>query len=72
MYDDFYFARGEAENRIKECRFDLIAARLSTETFRGNQLRLWWASTAWGCQEFCVRGGFHIWIPVNRSPYMMA
>jgi 2-polyprenyl-3-methyl-5-hydroxy-6-metoxy-1,4-benzoquinol methylase len=25
-----------------------------------------------GCQKFCVRGGFHIWIPVNRSPYMMA
>ena len=25
-----------------------------------------------GCQKFCVWGGFHILIPVKRSPYMMA
>lgn len=47
LYEDFYCARGEAENRIKECQLDLFADRLSTETLRGNQLRLWWASAAY-------------------------
>jgi len=47
LYEDFYCARGECENRIKECQLDLFADRLSTETFRGNQLRLWWASAAY-------------------------
>jgi Transposase DDE domain group 1 len=47
LYEDFYCARGEAENRIKECQLDLFADRLSTETLRANQLRLWWASAAY-------------------------
>ena len=47
LYEDFYCARGEAENRIKECQLDLFADRLSTATLRGNQLRLWWASAAY-------------------------
>lgn len=47
LYEEFYCARGECENRIKECQLDLFADRLSTETFRGNQLRLWWASAAY-------------------------
>ena len=47
LYEDFYCARGECENRIKECQLDLFADRLSTQTFRGNQLRLWWASAAY-------------------------
>jgi hypothetical protein len=47
LYEDFYCARGECENRIKECQLDLFADRLSTETFRANQLRLWWASAAY-------------------------
>jgi len=47
LYEDVYCARGEAENRIKECQLDLFADRLSTETLRGNQLRLWWASAAY-------------------------
>jgi len=47
LYEDFYCARGECENRIKECQLDLFADRLSTETFRGNQVRLWWASAAY-------------------------
>jgi methionine synthase I (cobalamin-dependent) len=35
------------ENRIKEAQIDLFADRLSTETFRANQLRLWLASAAY-------------------------
>jgi len=35
------------ENRIKEAQLDLFADRLSTETFRANQLRLWLSSAAY-------------------------
>ena len=47
LYEDFYCARGEMENRIKEAQLDLFADRLSTETFRSNQLRLWLSSAAY-------------------------
>jgi hypothetical protein len=47
LYEDLYCARGEMENRIKEAQLDLFADRLSTETFRANQLRLWLASAAY-------------------------
>jgi len=47
LYEDFYCARGEMENRIKEAQLNLFADRLSTETFRANQLRLWLASAAY-------------------------
>lgn len=47
LYEDLYCARGEMENRIKECQLDLFADRTSTATFRGNQLRLWLASFAY-------------------------
>ena len=47
LYEDFYCARGECENRIKEAQLDLFADRLSTATFRSNQLRLWLASAAY-------------------------
>jgi hypothetical protein len=47
LYEDTYCARGECENRIKEAQLDLFADRLSTETFRANQLRLWLASAAY-------------------------
>ena len=40
LYEDFYCARGDMENRIKE-QFSLFADRVSTETLRGNQLRLY-------------------------------
>jgi hypothetical protein len=35
------------ENRIKECQLDLFADRTSAATMRANQLRLWFASTAY-------------------------
>jgi hypothetical protein len=47
LYEDWYCARGECENRIKEAQLDLFADRLSTATFRANQLRLWLASAAY-------------------------
>jgi len=47
LYEDLYCARGEMENRIKEAQLNLFADRLSTETFRANQLRLWFSSAAY-------------------------
>jgi len=47
LYEKIYCARGEMENRIKECQLDLFAGRTSTGTFRANQLRLWFASMAY-------------------------
>jgi hypothetical protein len=47
LYEQVYCARGEMENRIKECQLDLFADRTSTRTMRANQLRLWFASMAY-------------------------
>jgi hypothetical protein len=47
LYEEFYCARGEMENRIKECQLDLFADRLSANLFRVNQLRVWFASLAY-------------------------
>jgi hypothetical protein len=44
LYEKVYCARGDMENRIKECQLDLYADRTSTATMRANQLRLWFAS----------------------------
>ena len=40
LYEDTYCARGDMENRIKECQLDLYADRTSAATMRANQLRL--------------------------------
>jgi hypothetical protein len=47
LYEDIYCARGDMENRIKECQLDLYADRTSAATMRANQLRLWFASFAY-------------------------
>jgi hypothetical protein len=47
LYEDVYCARGEMENRIKECQLDLYADRTSAATMRANQLRLYFASMAY-------------------------
>jgi hypothetical protein len=47
LYEEIYCARGEMENRIKECQLDLFADRTSAATMRANQLRLWFASLAY-------------------------
>jgi hypothetical protein len=40
LYEELYCARGDMENRIKE-QFTLFADRVSAETMRANQLRLY-------------------------------
>ena len=60
LYERVYCARGDMENRIKECQLDLFAeigvptqaaawggGRTSAATMRANQLRLWFASMAY-------------------------
>jgi Transposase DDE domain group 1 len=47
LYEDVYCARGDMENRIKECQLDLMADRTPATTMRANQLRLWFASMAY-------------------------
>ena len=47
LYEDIYCARGEMENRIKECQADLFAGRTSAASMRANQLRLWFAAFAY-------------------------
>ncbi len=51
LYETLYCARGEMENRIKECQLDLFADRTSAATLRANQLRLWFASFAYILME---------------------
>lgn len=47
LYEKIYCARGDMENRIKECQLDLFGDRTSTATMRANQLRLWFAALAY-------------------------
>lgn len=47
LYEKLYCARGDMENRIKECQLDLFADRTSSATMKANQLRLWFASMAY-------------------------
>ena len=50
LYEKFYCARGEMENRIKE-QMCLFAYRLSTEEMKGNQLRLYLSALAYTLVE---------------------
>lgn len=47
LYEEVYGARGDMENRIKECQGDLFCDRTSAATLRANQLRLWFAAMAY-------------------------
>jgi hypothetical protein len=47
LYEDFYCARGEMENRIKEQQLALFADRTSTSWMHSNQLRLYFSSFAY-------------------------
>jgi hypothetical protein len=47
LYEDFYCARGDMENRIKEQQLDMFADRTSAATMRANQLRLYLSSAAY-------------------------
>jgi len=72
LYEDLYCARGEVENRLKDLpgsqgrppksprsgkQLDLFADRTSAATMRANQLRLWFASFAYGLLEALRRIG---------------
>jgi hypothetical protein len=46
LYEKFYCARGDMENRIKEQQMDLFADRTSTHWLASNQLRLWFSAFA--------------------------
>jgi Transposase DDE domain group 1 len=59
LYEDIYCARGEMENRIKECQLDLFADRTSTRSLAANQLRLWFASMAYVLVEGTRRLALH-------------
>lgn len=47
LYEDWYCARGDMENRIKEQQLDMFADRTSTALMRSNQIRLWFSSVAY-------------------------
>jgi hypothetical protein len=59
LYERVYCARGDMENRIKECQLDLYADRTSTATIRANQLRLWFYSMAYVLLCALRRIGLH-------------
>ena len=67
LYEKLYCARGEMENRIKECQLDLYADRTSTATMRANQLRLWLASFAYILLCAVRRIGLHDTSLANAS-----
>jgi hypothetical protein len=46
LYEEIYCARGDMENRIKE-QFSLFADRVSAETMRANQMRLYLSTIAY-------------------------
>lgn len=46
LYEELYCARGEMENRIKE-QFSLFADRVSSETMRANQMRMYFSAMAY-------------------------
>ena len=46
LYEELYCARGEMENRIKE-QFSLFADRVSSETIRANQMRMYFSTMAY-------------------------
>jgi Transposase DDE domain group 1 len=59
LYQDLYCARGDMENRIKE-QFSLFADRVSAETMRANQMRLYLSAVAYvlfsGLRRLGLRG----------------
>lgn len=47
LYEEFYCARGQMENVLKQQLLDLKADRLSTHHLASNQLRLWLSTMAY-------------------------
>jgi hypothetical protein len=59
LYEKVYCARGDMENRIKECQLDLYADRTSAATMQANQLRLWFYSMGYVLLCALRRIGLH-------------
>jgi hypothetical protein len=57
LYEQFYCARGEMENRIKEQQLALFADRTSTSWMRSNQIRLYFSSIAYCVMQALRRLG---------------
>ena len=57
LYEEFYCARGDMENRIKEQQLALFADRTSTELMRSNQLRLYFSTFAYQLMQGLRRLG---------------
>jgi hypothetical protein len=59
LYEALYCARGDMENRIKE-QFSLFADRVSSETMRANQIRMYFSAIAYilvcGLRRLGLRG----------------
>jgi len=56
LYEDFYCARGDMENRIKE-QMSLFADRTSTHWLRSNQIRLYFSTIAYQLMQALRRLG---------------
>jgi len=59
LYEEFYCARGEMENVLKQQVLDLEADKLSTHYMASNQLRLWLAAFAYMLLERVRALGCH-------------
>ena len=59
LYEREYCARGEMENKIKEQQLFLFADRLSCETLRANQLRLYFSTVAYVVMRALREFGLH-------------
>jgi len=57
LYEVDYCARGDMENRIKECQLGLFADRTSTSKMRSNQIRLTFSSVAYVLMQMLRRVG---------------
>ena len=57
LYEARYCARGDMENRIKECQLGLFADRTSTSLMRSNQIRLTFSSVAYVLMQTLRRVG---------------
>jgi hypothetical protein len=59
LYEELYCERGNMENRIKE-QFSLFADRVSAETIRANQTRLYFSTMAYvlvsGLRRIALKG----------------
>jgi hypothetical protein len=56
LYEELYCARGDMENRIKE-QLTLFADRVSTETMRANQVRMYFSAIAYSLLQALRRLG---------------